>query len=371
MKTVFDSIYGFIEFPDDIWRIIDHPLFQRLDRLKQCGIVSQVYPSATHTRKSHSLGVAHLARRWAQHLIDQGGASNYDGDAEPETIVNIITIAALLHDVGHGPFSHLFECMLGKLDIKDAHEDRSIQYIKEMNLWCETEVIDVLRGHVSINEYGIPTWPKMPTWAYQIVSNSTTGLDADRFDYLARDSYYTIRLFDASLIDRVIKNSRLDTAGNIVFLDKIADDILHVYKTRYDMFNRVYCHRTVMKLEAVILAAFEEYVEATGADVSSLARLDDFSLLHTLRTHPTSAPYIELYDSRKFLDPGPKTYELAISYSKTNQNPLEKVGFMDARGGITYGASIPDLPQNFLNRRAVTYSLLSAYFLQAKSKTKI
>jgi len=343
MKQVFDLVYGFIEFPDEIWQIINHPLFQRLDRLRQCGFVSQVYPSATHTRKAHSLGVAHLANKWATHL------SQYSSVPLSHDDRLAIIIAGLCHDIGHGPFSHLFDHVTKLFDIHETHEERSIEYVAKIINDVELsnkEYIFLQITHMIVGKKGFS-----PAWMYNIVSNTKNGLDVDRFDYLTRDSYYTIKFFDGSLINRIITSSKL-VDDEIVFEAKVTDDILHLYKARYDLFNRVYCHSTVMKCESIILAAMETL---DSFNYKSWSLMDDNTFLSILRGNMNSAALIDKLDSREWLPPGKRKYTLHISYAKTRTNPLEYVKFIDKNGNRSKGQKIIDLPENFLQERTIWY----------------
>jgi len=355
MKAVYDIIYGLMEFPDIVWQIIDHPLFQRLDRVRQCGIISQVYPCATHTRKAHSLGVAFLARKWANHL-----KSCYDGIITEKDILNI-TIAGLCHDIGHGPFSHLFDHMMKYMKHKSSHESRSIKYLENIN---NDLALGLDVDEIALMILGRKGSRPAPAFLYQIVSNSINGLDADRLDYLSRDSYYTIHLVDQTLPMRIIHNSLLDSKGDIIFKQKIADDVLHLYKSRYDMFNRVYCHKTVMKLEAVLLCAFKHFYldEDTSApkkvDDSEIALCDDLTLLDIMRKNPRSASIIKnFYDKRNFLPEGDNAYTLNIRYTSSGNNPLDKVKFVNKQNELVYICSnIIDMPTKFKTTRTVKFS---------------
>lgn len=345
-RAIFDPIYGFIHLPKELFSIIDHPIFQRLDRIRQCGMVSHVYPSATQSRKAHSFGVAYLTRKWAQHLdptIDQATLNN-------------LTIAALCHDIGHGPFSHLFDHLQVALGVRETHEERSVRFLKEINEMVGMDYTTMLEIECMITGQ-LGTQRDKP-WLYQLVSNPVNGLDTDRFDYLIRDSYYTIQLIDKSLIERIIYNSYLDE-GHIIYKSKIMDDIMHLYKARYDMFNRVYCHTTVMKFETILIAAFKLGVHAIKwlDDYDNLIRMDDISLLSILRNHPYTAPYIDLLEHHKFLPDGPYTYTLCIGYSKSQHNPLMNVEFRDAEGRYVEGHTF-DTPILFSQSRTVNYGFL-------------
>jgi len=166
-KIFNDPVYGFITIPDDlIFDLIEHPYFQRLRRIKQLGLTHLVYPGALHTRFSHALGAFYLGRLAIETLRLKG----HDITAQEEQGVSI---ALLLHDIGHGPFSHALEHSIVS---GMTHEDLSLLFINKLN--------EEFEGKLSIAaQIFNNTYPKR--FLHQLVSGQ---LDMDRMDYLKPDT---------------------------------------------------------------------------------------------------------------------------------------------------------------------------------------
>ncbi len=185
VKRLRDPVHDLIVFDDGpvdqtAWSLIDAPEFQRLRRIRQLGFSEFVYPSATHTRFSHSIGVFHNARRLLATVKRKLGTA-YD-----EERAAIAALAALLHDVGHGPFSHTFESIDKKLLRAKKHESWSAEIIEGDN-----EIGRTLRhlGRKFPSEISLMLKASEPADIYASVVSSQ--FDADRLDYLVRDRYMT------------------------------------------------------------------------------------------------------------------------------------------------------------------------------------
>lgn len=232
-KIINDPVFGFINIPDGIlYTIVQHPLLQRLTRIKQMGITSVVYPGAQHTRFQHSLGAFYLVSE----AIVQLKAKGIDiTDEEAEAV----KIAILLHDVGHGPFSHVFEDTI----IKDvAHEEISLMLMKHMN--------DEMGGKLDLaicifkNEYS-----KM--FLHQLINGQ---LDMDRLDYLRRDSFYTGVTEGNIGSARIIK--MLDVRNDhLVIESKGIYSIENFLTARRLMYWQVYLHKTSVAYERMLISA--------------------------------------------------------------------------------------------------------------------
>ncbi len=178
-----DAVHGHIYLPKYIFKFIDTPEFQRLRRIKQLGPVSYVYEGASHTRFGHSIGVAYLANKMAKII-----QSDYPGLCVSDKTVELITIAGLLHDIGHGPYSHLFETVVKRMIPDYSHEDMSCRIIDRFENKFESHkdmefVKSIIKGEILPSHKG-------SEWMYEIVSNPTTSIDVDKFDYFQRDVKY-------------------------------------------------------------------------------------------------------------------------------------------------------------------------------------
>jgi len=183
-KIINDPVYGFISIPTElIFDLIEHPYFQRLRYIKQLGMTHLVYPGALHTRFHHALGAMHLMGMAIETLRNKG----HEISAEEEEAV---TIAILLHDIGHGPFSHALEETIVE---GISHEDISIMLMTRLNEQFDgklTMAIAIFEG----------TYPR--AFLHQLVSSQ---LDMDRMDYLNRDSFFTGVSEGVISSDRIIK----------------------------------------------------------------------------------------------------------------------------------------------------------------------
>ncbi|MCC9167193.1 HD domain-containing protein [Pontibacter harenae] len=231
-KKIFnDPVYGFITVPSDlIFDIIDHPYFQRLRRIKQLGLTEMVYPGALHTRFHHALGAMHLMNT-ALNTLKSKNNEIYDAEFEASLI------AILLHDVGHGPFSHALETAIFK---NVHHEHLSMHIMQMLNETFDGRLslaIDIFRGSYERNFF------------HELVSSQ---LDVDRLDYLNRDSFYT-GVYEGKIgADRIIK--MLDVANDkLVVEEKAIYSIENFLVSRRLMYWQVYLHKTVISAENMVL----------------------------------------------------------------------------------------------------------------------
>ncbi len=230
-KIINDPVHGFIMIPSPfIYEIIEHPFFQRLRRIKQLGLTSYVYPGATHTRFQHALGAAHLMGQAIQN-IRLKGLDITDDEAEAATI------AILLHDIGHGPFSHALEHSI--ID-NVTHEDVSALLMNRLNEEFN-ERLD-LAIKIFNNNYN-------KRFLHQLVSSQ---LDMDRLDYLSRDSFYTGVTEGVIGSDRIIKMLNVIN-DNLVVEAKGIYSIEKFLIARRLMFWQVYFHKTVLAAENLVV----------------------------------------------------------------------------------------------------------------------
>lgn len=229
-KIINDPVYGFIRFSErELMQVIEHQWFQRLRRIKQMGMAQLVYPGAVHSRFHHSLGATHLMGIALNELKRKGVAIS----PEEETGAKL---AILLHDIGHGPFSHALEHNL----IPVSHESLSLQIMHNLN--------DIFRGNLDIaiqifnNTYEKP-------FLHQLVSSQ---LDMDRMDYLNRDSFFSGVAEGTIGYDRILQMITVQD-GNLVVEEKGIYSVEKFIIARRLMYWQVYLHKTVLGAERLIV----------------------------------------------------------------------------------------------------------------------
>lgn len=230
-KIINDPVYGFICIDSElIFALIEHPFFQRLRYIRQLGLTELVYPGAQHTRFQHALGAMHLMKQ-VMETFRNAGTEISDEESEAAQI------AVLLHDIGHGPFSHaLEETLLHQV----KHESISYQLMKVLN--------DDFHGRLDLamkifrNSYH-------RKFFHQLVSSQ---LDIDRLDYLKRDSFFTGVMEGAINTDRIISMLRVHE-DQIVVEEKGIYSIEHFLNARRMMYWQVYLHKTSVSAERVLV----------------------------------------------------------------------------------------------------------------------
>jgi len=242
LKILNDPIYGFIQIPNSlIFDIIEHPYFQRLRRISQMGFSSLVYPGANHTRFHHALGCIHLMQKAVRVLrIKQIEISKEEENA--------LCIAILLHDIGHGAFSHALEHSIAN---GISHEEISLKFMKKLNNEFDGELdlaIEIFEGNYHRN------------FLYQLISSQ---LDIDRLDYLKRDSFYT------GVTEGNISSDRL-----IVMMNVKDDELVIEQKGIYSvekfliarrlMYWQVYLHKTGLVAENMLVNVLIRAKELVG-----------------------------------------------------------------------------------------------------------
>ena len=231
-KKIFnDPVYGFISIPQEfIFDIIEHPYVQRLRRIKQLGMTHLVYPGALHTRFHHVLGAMHLMSKAIATIRRKG----HDISKNEERAA---LLAILLHDIGHGPFSHALE---HDIVCGVHHEQLSIFFIERLSKEMDGELdlaLEIFRN----------TYPKK--YLHQLVSSQ---LDMDRMDYLNRDSFYTGVSEGKIGSDRIIEMMNV-VDGNLVLEEKGVYSIEKFIVARRLMYWQVYLHKTVVAAEYMLI----------------------------------------------------------------------------------------------------------------------
>lgn len=246
-KIINDPIFGFIKIPHGLLlNIVEHPLMQRLTRIKQLGLTSMVYPSAQHTRFQHSLGAFHLMSE-AITSLTQKGIFIFDSEEEA------VEAAILMHDIGHCPFSHVLEHTLIN---GISHEEISLLMMEQINREMKGELNLALK--IFKNEY-----PKK--FLHQLISSQ---LDMDRLDYLRRDSFFT-----------GVTEGNIGSARIIKMLDVVDDRLVVNSKGLYSIENylmarrlmywQVYLHKTTVSSEKVLVNALlrAKHLAHEGKDI--------------------------------------------------------------------------------------------------------
>ena len=255
-KVINDPVFGFIRVPRGLLLdIVKHPLFQRLSRIKQLGMASVVYPGAQHTRFQHSLGAFHLMSE-AILSLQQKGIFIFDSEAEA------LKAAILMHDIGHGPFSHVLEHTLIS---GISHEEISIMMMEQINRQMQGK----LNLAISIFK---DQYPKR--FLHQLISSQ---LDMDRLDYLRRDSFFS------GVTEGNIGSARIIKMLNVVD-DKLVVEQKGIYSienyltTRRLMYWQVYLHKTTVAYEKTLvnLLCRAKFLARQGVEVFATPALRYF-----------------------------------------------------------------------------------------------
>ena len=246
MKYIRCCVWKDIPVSELALKIIDTEEFQRLHHIKQCGLLYKVFPSSTHTRFQHSLGVYHCTNLLIRHLQENSRKKLNITDRQKE----LISIVALCHDLGHGPFSHLFDLYLQKQyspSIEIYHEERSCSIFRSI---VEKYRLPITKDEINFICKCIVS-PSDEVWYENIVNNSICCFDTDKLDYLLRDSMMVgfPRYFD---IDRVFRNVILEK-NQILFCHKIKYEIENMFSMRENLYKIIYRHPVVEKCQMFLL----------------------------------------------------------------------------------------------------------------------
>lgn len=244
-KIVNDPVYGFIRFPEpELMQLIDHPWFQRLRYIRQMGMAHLVYPGAVHTRFHHSMGACHLMGKALDELKGKGV------DISPgESLA--ARIAILLHDIGHGPFSHALEHTLVE-GIKHEHISQLI--MNELNKQYD----GMLTGAIQVFDH---SYKKQ--YLHQLVSSQ---LDVDRMDYLNRDSFYTGVSEGVIGYDRILQMLAVHD-NQLMVEEKGVHSVEKFIIARRLMYWQVYLHKTVLSSEILLINILKRAKELAGNGV--------------------------------------------------------------------------------------------------------
>ena len=364
---IADPIHKYIRFTELEKKIIDSKVFQRLRRIKQLAGAHLVYPAAQHSRFEHSLGTMHLAGLAGEHLFSIGVL-------DKESIQQL-RVAALLHDIGHGPFSHLFEEAL-KVTSNKNHESIGAEII------CKTELSDILSsfGYSPSVISEISFGNSKVKFKNEIISGS---LSSDLMDYLPRDGFFTGVEYGKVDYNRIINSFRVTNN------DSLALDISSFYSfesmiiSRYEMFRAVYFHKTVRSAEVMLLHSFllsSEILNLSKISLTDYLKLTDDSILWKISSSPNNEMAKEMiskYLERKLLK---CVYERFIrkrdNFTKLNRDKIEELRLKIARlSNIdekkifldTYGISLVPLAPNKQEMKSILLVSEDEFFKQPVS----
>jgi hypothetical protein len=277
-KIINDPVYGFITIDNPlIFEIISHPYYQRLRRIHQMAFASLVYPGAVHTRLHHSLGAYHLMCNALTELKNKGVEITKDEETGAK-------IAILLHDIGHGPYSHALEKKL----IRDVHhEDISIMIMQLLNEKFNGELqtaIEIFTG----------VYPK--TFLHQLVSGQ---LDMDRMDYLSRDAFFTGVSEGVIGYDRILKMLVVHE-GELMIEEKAIYSVEKFLVARRLMYWQVYLHKTVMVAEKMLNKIIERAQELVTNNIELPVASSTFNFF--LKEHQPDGNFIKHLEKFSQLD---------------------------------------------------------------------
>ena len=285
MTSIRDPLWNTLVVDAVARRLIDTPVFQRLRYVRQFGLAHLVYPGATHTRFEHALGAYHLARRTLGVLDDR-----HELDAIPPDERGVVIAAALLHDVGHHPFSHALE------EIGAQHHE-----VAARPLITQGPIADELRASIA---------PDAPERVYAIIRGQSASplqglisgsLDLDKIEYLKRDAFMCGVPYGEIDVDRLVNAlTVVHDAGRVTIgvLEKGLSALESLLFAKYQMYRNVYWHHAVRSATAMYKRLVDDAIRDGALDDSALSSLTDEGLLHVLDT-TSNAPLLDALRTRR------------------------------------------------------------------------
>jgi len=331
---ITDPIHKHIRFTKAEHDILDNQMFQRLRRIRQLAGAHLIYPSAQHSRFEHSLGTMHIAGYAGETLLSKGYL-------ESEEEIQELRLAALLHDIGHGPFSHLFEEVLNEKNRKN-HEDIGKEII------LKSEISDIISryGHDPSTISNLSCGQSKIKFLNEIIAGS---LSADIMDYLPRDGMFTGTEYGNIDYHRLVTSFRVVT-NNHLALDRSA---LYSFESmlisRYEMFKAVYFHKTVRSAEVMLLHSMllaDDQLNLTDISLENFLELTDENVLEriiSLKHQNEIASKLAIdYRSRRLLK---CVYERFLhrhdpTFKKINRDTLNDLGLRIAEEARVSGSSV-------------------------------
>tara|TARA_B110000208_G_scaffold191999_1_gene261645 strand:+ start:2312 stop:3508 length:1197 start_codon:yes stop_codon:yes gene_type:complete len=264
MSYLFDIIHGYIKIHDGDNKFINNAWMKRLKRIKQLGVLDNIFPSASHSRFEHVLGVYHLADRYIAKLEENTPTRRKLFTKKQK---RCIMLAGLFHDLGHGPFSHIFDnIILSGMDNIDPHfkdhENRSRLITEKIfegmsaneftgyDIDLIKDIIEPPDTMVYVDGNNIPHYSKKKSYLYEIINNRLTSVDVDKFDYLQRDSKH-IGLDYTFDCERIFNKSHVHN-NSIVYDTTIQNNIFDLFYTRYRLHKDIYNHKKSKLLELMV-----------------------------------------------------------------------------------------------------------------------
>jgi len=379
MKTIRDSVHNFIQFNKNseklLLDLIDTQEFQRLRQIKQLGLTSFTFPGAEHSRFTHSLGVTHVMKR----LLDKLGSLKVEKNApfiqELEDHRLLALSAALLHDIGHGPFSHVLENTT-----KIRHEKWTVSIIL-----CDTEIHQVLENYRTGFANEVAEVIQKTHSSRAVIKLLSSQLDADRIDYLLRDSKMTgagYGYFDLEWLIHVLRIGEVNGEMEVGFdKDKglsIAEDFV---MARYYMYMNVYFHKTSRSAELLIDRIFQRAIELSKNGDLPLPE-DLFQILTNGLTVKTVHHYLNLTDNsiwffiyqwKNHEDPILSDLSNRLIHRKLYKSvDLDKVDETALFGKVMHLSKVNGIPFQYiyLKDEAISSSYDDNYILQTKESNR-
>jgi HD superfamily phosphohydrolase len=343
-KNIHDNIHGYIPLSNYAMYIIDTPEFQRLRGLKQLGTCIYVFDNANHSRFEHSIGTYYLVslilnnitknlplnissylstiHELKNYFLRKYGSNIYVFD---EYIQELIKIAGLCHDLGHGPYSHIFDdnflTEFKELDnhVNRTHEARSYYLLKK--IIKEHEILKNIISDDEINFMGNLINPRKQDtgFVFQIVSNYLNGLDVDKYDYIYRDSYM-LGLKTGFDYSRLVNDVRIIN-NNICYPESIVFEIYKLYQARYSLHKQIYSHKSVISSQLMIVELFK-LLDPVLNIKNSINNLNDFCKLTDSYIMNSVDLLLPIYES--CCDTSKTPNKLGVLSEKEKDNEQEK-----------------------------------------------
>lgn len=276
-KDIYDPIHGFVSITYLAQQIIDTSEFQRMRDIKQLGTTYFVFPSATHTRFEHSIGVYYLCDLILNKIKNNQPTLNIK-----KKFIELIKIAGLVHDIGHGPFSHLYDNYI----VDTKHENRSKEIFKKMvvkyKLQLSLEEVNFICNCID------PPQKEIYKWYYQIVSNKINHIDVDKIDYILRDAYHIGISISINNDYKRLLNVRIENINEndsvLSYHNKLQFDIYNLFLSRYKLNKMVYTHHSVKSFEYLIIPILQHI---NSKNIEFLKLTDSYVLQYSMEQYNT------------------------------------------------------------------------------------